>query len=203
VHKPERGPLITLFGIVVIVAYCAVLVACVAYLLLAFVPTILPHKAACVGIAYDCQTLSPTTSRGSLISCKAWASCCFLGRSACSRRSRAVLLYLNADRGYTKYLSNFLLSPFVSLTSQRAGRPLPDQVSLGFLGLRNFTAARPRPPLAGARFFFPMSVPKSTPSMEAFSSISALKAARSADSFSSIAALSFSRSAISALSDIF
>ena len=45
-HKPERGPLITLFGIVVIVAYCAVLVACVAYLLLAFVPTILPHKAA-------------------------------------------------------------------------------------------------------------------------------------------------------------
>ena len=45
-HKPERGPLITLFGIVVIVAYCAVLVAGATYLLLPFVPTILPHKAA-------------------------------------------------------------------------------------------------------------------------------------------------------------
>jgi hypothetical protein len=33
-------------GIIVIVAYCAVLVAGVAYLLLPFVPTILPHKAA-------------------------------------------------------------------------------------------------------------------------------------------------------------
>jgi Na+/citrate or Na+/malate symporter len=46
VQKRERGPLITLFGVVVIVAYCAVLLACVAYLLLNFVPTILPHKAA-------------------------------------------------------------------------------------------------------------------------------------------------------------
>jgi hypothetical protein len=46
VHKPSRGPLITLFDLVVIVAYCAVLVAGAAYLLLPFVPTILPHKAA-------------------------------------------------------------------------------------------------------------------------------------------------------------
>jgi hypothetical protein len=38
--------LITLFGLVVIVAYCAVLVAGVAYLLVTFVPTVLPHKAA-------------------------------------------------------------------------------------------------------------------------------------------------------------
>jgi hypothetical protein len=45
-HRLERRPLIKPFGIVVIVAYCAVLVAGAAYLLLPFIPSILPHEAA-------------------------------------------------------------------------------------------------------------------------------------------------------------
>jgi hypothetical protein len=43
VHRPERG---TLFGVTVIIAYCAALVAGAAYLLLPFLPTSLPHRAA-------------------------------------------------------------------------------------------------------------------------------------------------------------